>query len=99
MSRPYPKLREPTGPRLGRDALQAAEVVLVPALAVDARGIRLGRGGGYYDRALARLAPSALVVALLYEGELCEQLPALPYDQPVRAALTPTRRVDFPTAH
>jgi len=48
-------LREPTGDRLGVDAIRAADVVLVPALAVSSTGYRLGRGGGSYDRALARL--------------------------------------------
>jgi 5-formyltetrahydrofolate cyclo-ligase len=48
-------LREPVGDRLGTDAICAADVVLVPALAVSSAGYRLGRGGGSYDRALARL--------------------------------------------
>lgn len=48
-------LREPVGERLGVDAIRAADVVLVPALAVSSTGDRLGRGGGSYDRALARL--------------------------------------------
>jgi 5-formyltetrahydrofolate cyclo-ligase len=51
--------RAPTGPRLGRPHWPTADAVLVPALAVDHRGVRLGRGGGYYDRALAALPPGA----------------------------------------
>ena len=46
--------RTPDGPDLGVDAVAACDVVLVPALRVDRRGVRLGRGGGSYDRALAR---------------------------------------------
>jgi 5-formyltetrahydrofolate cyclo-ligase len=46
---------EPTGPRLGPGAIRRADVVLVPALAVDRAGFRLGRGGGFYDRTLALL--------------------------------------------
>ncbi len=46
-------LLEPTGPRLGPAAIRGADVVLTPALAVDSAGIRLGRGGGHYDRSLA----------------------------------------------
>lgn len=46
---------EPTGPRLGAHAIRHASVVLVPALAVDASGFRLGRGGGFYDRSMALL--------------------------------------------
>ncbi|WP_326796357.1 5-formyltetrahydrofolate cyclo-ligase [Streptomyces sp. NBC_01808] len=49
-------LLEPAGPRLGPEAVRAADAVLLPGLAVDGRGLRLGRGGGSYDRVLARLA-------------------------------------------
>ncbi|WP_243715593.1 5-formyltetrahydrofolate cyclo-ligase [Micromonospora sp. KC207] len=83
-------LREPTGPRLGRAAIADARLVVVPALAVDRLGRRLGRGGGSYDRALARVADSALTVALLHDGELVEHLPAEPHDRPVRAVVTPS---------
>ncbi|SCL18463.1 5-formyltetrahydrofolate cyclo-ligase [Micromonospora rhizosphaerae] len=82
-------LREPTGPRLGRAAVAEAELVVVPALAVDHRGFRLGRGGGSYDRALARVPATTLTVALLHDGELVEMVPAQPHDRPVRAVITP----------
>jgi len=82
-------LREPTGPRLGRAALRRAALVLVPALAVDAAGRRLGRGAGCYDRALARVAPDAPVVALLHDGELRDDLPAEAHDRAVHAVITP----------
>jgi 5-formyltetrahydrofolate cyclo-ligase len=84
------RLREPPGPRLGLDAIASAEIVLVPALAVDASGTRLGRGGGSYDRALARVRPGVPVIALLYSGELVPVLPAEPHDRPVTGALTPS---------
>lgn len=80
-------LREPVGPRLGADAIASADLILVPALAVDRRGMRLGRGGGSYDRALARTR--ALVVALLHDGELIDEVPAEPHDRPVQAVITP----------
>jgi 5-formyltetrahydrofolate cyclo-ligase len=48
---------EPSGPRLGPEAIRTADVMLLPALAVDAAGVRLGRGGGHYDRSLALLDP------------------------------------------
>ncbi len=76
------------GPPLGRDALSGCDVVLVPALAVDRRGVRLGRGGGSYDRALPRAR--GLVVALLHDGELLETLPAEPHDVPVAAVGLPS---------
>jgi len=83
-------LREPAGPRLGVDAIRTAELVLVPALAVDRAGMRMGRGGGSYDRVLARLAaPRPLVAALLHDGELVDLVPAEPHDRPVDAIVTP----------
>jgi 5-formyltetrahydrofolate cyclo-ligase len=63
--------------------------VLVPALAVARDGVRLGRGGGSYDRALARVAPGTPRVALLFDGELVDALPADPWDVPVTDAVTP----------
>jgi 5-formyltetrahydrofolate cyclo-ligase len=65
-------------------------MVVVPAVAVDARGVRLGRGGGSYDRALARVAPDTLVVALLHDGEVVEELPYEPHDRRVDAVITPS---------
>ncbi|WBB56386.1 5-formyltetrahydrofolate cyclo-ligase [Verrucosispora sp. WMMD573] len=82
-------IREPAGPRLGVTAVATADLVVVPALAVDRRGIRLGRGGGSYDRALARVPTTALTVTPLHDGELLAELPAEPHDQPVRAVVTP----------
>jgi 5-formyltetrahydrofolate cyclo-ligase len=80
-------LSEPTGPRLGVDGLRTADLILVPALAVDRTGHRMGRGGGSYDRALARV--SAPAVALLYDEEFLETVPAEPHDQPVHGVITP----------
>ncbi len=77
------------GPVLGVGAVATADLVVVPALAVDRGGVRLGRGGGSYDRALARVRPSALVVALLYDGELVDELPVEPHDRRVGAVLLP----------
>jgi 5-formyltetrahydrofolate cyclo-ligase len=81
-------LLEPAGPRLGVDAVAGCDLVLVPALAVDAAGVRLGRGGGSYDRALRRATGRA--VALLYDGELVDRLPAEAHDVPVDAVVTPS---------
>ncbi len=81
-------LREPSGPRLGVGAVAEATLMIVPALAVDRTGMRLGRGGGSYDRALAR-AREAYTVALLHDGELLATVPAEPHDRRVHAAITP----------
>ncbi|MEU9706726.1 5-formyltetrahydrofolate cyclo-ligase [Streptomyces sp. NPDC047981] len=85
-------LLEPTGPRLGPEAVCAADVVLLPGLAVDARGMRLGRGGGSYDRVLARLARAGAdpaLVVLLYADEVVARVPEEPHDHPVHAVVTP----------
>jgi 5-formyltetrahydrofolate cyclo-ligase len=83
-------LREPVGPRLGLAAVGRADLLVVPAVAVDRDGVRLGRGGGSYDRALARARPDALVVALLHDGELVDVLPAEPHDARVDAVVLPS---------
>ncbi|MBX6750275.1 MAG: 5-formyltetrahydrofolate cyclo-ligase [Micromonosporaceae bacterium] len=88
-------LREPPGPRLGLESIATAEIVFVPALAVDRTGARLGRGGGSYDRALTRVRPGVPVIALLYEDELVPAVPTEPHDRPVTAALTPDGLVDL----
>lgn len=90
-------LLEPTGPRLGPDAVTTAEVVLVPALAVDAAGVRLGRGGGCYDRVVAKLGPGTVTCALLYADEILDTVPAEPHDLRVDMAATPDGVTRFPS--
>jgi 5-formyltetrahydrofolate cyclo-ligase len=85
------RLIEPAGPRLGLAAVATASIVLVPAVAVDRSGARLGRGGGSYDRALPRVPDRTPVVAVLYDGELVDRLPTEPHDRRVSAVLTPSR--------
>jgi 5-formyltetrahydrofolate cyclo-ligase len=82
-------LLEPSEPPRGPQAVARADVVLAPALAVDTAGNRLGRGGGSYDRALARVGPLIPLIALLYDDELLDRVPAEPHDTPVRAVVRP----------
>ncbi|TLG06348.1 5-formyltetrahydrofolate cyclo-ligase [Nocardia cyriacigeorgica] len=82
-------LLEPSGPPLGTAAVARASVILVPALAVDLRGVRLGRGAGYYDRTLAAADPAARLVAVIRDVELVERLPEEPHDLRMGWALTP----------
>src|SRR5262249_23695016 len=81
-------LSEPVGARVALDV----DVMVVPALAVDGSGMRLGRGGGSYDPALAAVARPTPAVALLYRGEFDAGLAAVPaeaHDQRVSGVLTP----------
>ncbi|WP_055480493.1 5-formyltetrahydrofolate cyclo-ligase [Sphaerimonospora mesophila] len=84
-------IMEPVDTRRGVDAIRTAALVLVPALAVDrTTGVRLGRGRGSYDRALARVGPNVPTVALLHEGELLDGVPAEPHDRRVSHAALPS---------
>jgi 5-formyltetrahydrofolate cyclo-ligase len=86
-------LLEPPEPWLPESALAEAAVVLVPALAADHRGARLGRGRGFYDRSLPGRDPRARLIAVVRDDELVEELPAEPHDVPMTDALTPRRGV------
>ena len=81
---------EPAGRRLGVDAIATADVVLVPGLAVSREGVRLGRGGGSYDRALARVPAGTFTCVLLHDGEVGRGVPVAPHDRAVAAAVTPS---------
>jgi 5-formyltetrahydrofolate cyclo-ligase len=83
-------LLEPVGPRLGATAIGAADVVVVPAVAVARDGVRLGRGGGYYDRALRHARPGAVLVAVVFDDEFLDELPVEPHDHRVDAVVTPS---------
>jgi 5-formyltetrahydrofolate cyclo-ligase len=85
---------EETGPGAyrGKDAIAEADVIVVPALAVDRDGNRLGQGGGSYDRALARCRDDALIVALVHDGELLDagEVAVDDHDLGVHVAVTPS---------
>lgn len=90
-------ITEPTGPRLGPAMIAAVDVLLVPALAVDPAGHRLGRGGGHYDRTLhllgQRRSPGSMprVIAVVFDDEVLDAVPHDDLDQPVTAFVTPSR--------
>ena len=93
-------LLEPAEPWLPPAAVGEATVILVPALAVDRSGVRLGRGGGYYDRSLPLRAPDARLVAVVRDDEIIDQLPSEPHDVRMTYALTPGNglvRLDGPS--
>jgi 5-formyltetrahydrofolate cyclo-ligase len=66
------------------------DLAIIPALAVDKDGVRLGKGKGFYDRALLEFAPLPPVIAVVFEEELLSSLPAESHDQPVDAVVTPS---------
>ncbi|MGO1181128.1 5-formyltetrahydrofolate cyclo-ligase, partial [Cellulosimicrobium funkei] len=84
---------EPGTPTLGPEAIAEADVVVAPALAVDSRGVRLGQGGGWYDRALEHVRPGTKVVAVVFPEEVYDAsdrpLPVEPHDRTVDAVATP----------
>ena len=67
--------------------IAAADVLLVPAVAADRRGYRLGRGGGSYDRALPRVNPQALTIAVVHPEEVLADVPVEAHDVRLRAVL------------
>ena len=66
------------------------DLVIVPALAADDRGYRIGYGKGYYDRLLPRL-PRAFRAAVIFDFELIAEVPEHPYDTPVDIVITDQR--------
>ena len=85
---------------LGLDGITEADVVIVPALAVDSLGNRLGQGAGFYDRTLRRIDPTVTVFAFVFESEVLdaaiEPVPAESHDRPVDAVITPYRCLRLP---
>ncbi len=91
---------EPSGDFLPSAVLAEADVIVVPALAVDTSGTRLGQGGGWYDRALMEARPSAPVVALTFHNEVhdaaAHPLPRERHDLGVDMVITPEGAFDLP---
>lgn len=90
-------VRDPLGvlaPTAGRVVPpEELDVLVVPGLAFDASGRRLGRGGGFYDRFLAARSRDALVIGVGFDVQLVEEVPAEPHDAGVDAVLTDHRFV------
>jgi 5-formyltetrahydrofolate cyclo-ligase len=76
-------------------ALQSIDVVLVPALAFDLRGFRLGRGAGFYDRLLAEKGRRGLALGYGFEGQLVHRVPTEPHDARLDALATERRVLEF----
>ena len=82
-------LLEPAEQRLGATTIAQADVVLVPALGVDHRGVRLGRGAGHYDRSLPLANPDAERIAVVRDAEFVPELPGESHDVRMTGLITP----------
>lgn len=76
---------------LARIELEAVEWILVPGVAFDAQGRRLGYGGGFYDRLLPLLNPATPRVAGAFDVQVIARVPAAPHDVRIQHLVTPTR--------
>ncbi len=72
---------------------EALDVIVVPGLAFDPRGQRLGYGAGYYDRTLPRFRPPALAIGVAFDFQLAPDLPATDTDVPVDLVVTDSRQL------
>ena len=81
---------EPSGRVLPPEEVERVDALLIPALAVDRGGRRLGQGGGWYDRLLPLRTDGVRVFAMVHDDELVAgPLPTEAHDEPVDAVITP----------
>lgn len=83
---PRPEALRPAGPA-------AVDLLIVPGVAFDLKGNRLGYGGGYYDRFFARLRPGVPLAALCFELQLVQSIPVEPWDRRVDFIITEDRAI------
>ncbi|GLK17247.1 5-formyltetrahydrofolate cyclo-ligase [Herbiconiux flava] len=88
-------LPEPAGGILGPIAINDADLIVIPASAVDGRGTRMGWGRGYFDRTLGSMENCPPVFAVVFDDEILDEVPREVHDAPVDGAVTPTRIIRF----
>lgn len=86
---------EPVGEVLGPIAVNDVDLLVIPAAAVDERGMRLGWGGGFFDKTIGSMEHCPPVYAVIFDSELVDEVPRDVHDQPVTGVVTPTRTVTF----
>ncbi|MCD2444303.1 5-formyltetrahydrofolate cyclo-ligase [Agromyces sp. SYSU K20354] len=86
---------EAAGELLGPMAINDVDLIIVPAAAIDASGMRLGWGRGYFDKTLGSMGKCPPVYAVVYDSEFVEHVPREVHDQPVNGVVTPTRIIAF----
>ena len=74
-----------------RDCMYEAELLLIPGVAYDPKGGRIGYGGGFYDRTLQKVVKKPFIMALAYEFQILDQVPTLSHDVRVDAIVTEER--------
>ena len=85
-------LRTPHGKDIVSTDLIGA--IIVPGLAFDESGGRLGRGGGFYDRLLETLPTAVPRIGVAFDEQILEKVPVEPWDQGVTTIVTPTRTIE-----
>jgi 5-formyltetrahydrofolate cyclo-ligase len=88
-------LPEPTGDLLGPIAINSVDLIVVPASAVDQRGVRMGWGRGYFDKTLGSMGKRPPVYAIVFDSEYVDELPREVHDQPVTGVVTPSALITF----
>ncbi|GAB3124739.1 5-formyltetrahydrofolate cyclo-ligase [Glaciibacter psychrotolerans] len=86
---------EAAGELLGPIAINSVDLIIVPAASVDATGMRMGWGRGYFDKTLGSMERCPPVYAVVYDSEFVDEVPREVHDQPVDGVVTPTRIVSF----
>jgi 5-formyltetrahydrofolate cyclo-ligase len=88
-------IKEPKGDGvLAKDLIELGAIIL-PALAVDVKGTRLGKGKGFYDRVLVQLNENVKRIVLLFDLEFILEIPKETHDQPIHTIATPYRSIHF----
>jgi 5-formyltetrahydrofolate cyclo-ligase len=88
-------LPEPTGELLGPIAINDVDLIIVPASAVDKKGVRMGWGRGYFDKTLGSMGKRPPVYAIVFDNEYVDSLPREVHDQPVTGVVTPSALITF----
>ncbi|MDP4093608.1 MAG: 5-formyltetrahydrofolate cyclo-ligase [Bacillota bacterium] len=91
----YFGVMEPVKNKAGRIAPENIDFIVIPGVAFDVKGNRLGYGGGFYDRFLPLLRKDCLKVGICHELQLVENLPVNEYDLPMDIIVTEKRTLSF----
>jgi 5-formyltetrahydrofolate cyclo-ligase len=84
-------LPEPVGELLGPIAVNAVDLMVIPAAAVDRKGMRIGWGRGFFDKTIGSMERCPPVYAVIFDSELLDEVPSDLHDQPVTGVVTPTQ--------